>query len=397
VLFCDLDGFKSLNDTLSHRAGDEVLVEVADRLRTAIGPHDSVARLGGDEFVVVARSLTDSAEAVTIGQSLCDAIAAPFRVDGRTVRLGLSVGVSTTSDPSSSTEDLLRQADLAMYSAKDNGRNRVEVYVPELQAAAIERMAVEEQLREAIAQATVAVDYQPIISLSGSGVTAVEALVRVPTTLPISAADFVEVAQRTGLMSTLGEQILRRVGQDVRDWAALGFRIRVHVNVSRAQLQDPDFMAMCEAALGPGISSDQVCFEVSDPTVLSDSEAVVQTLWELRGRGFHVGIDGFGAGHAGLATLRRIPADYLKIDRCFLVNLATAREDQVIVAAIVQLAHQLGRTVIATGVETAEQREMLRTLGCDEIQGYLHSPAVAADLVPGLVQRMTRTVPARRG
>lgn len=390
VLFCDLDGFKTLNDTLSHRVGDQVLVDVARRLRDAVGRHDTVARLGGDEFVVIAHPVSDEAEAVEIGQRLCTSISAPFEVEGRTVGLGLSVGVTVTADPHASGEDLLRQADLAMYRAKENGRNRVETYVAALQTAAIGRMQVEEHLRSALAAGTVAVKYQPIVSLDGARVSAVEALARIPSPVTTSAAAFIEVAEQTGLISALGEQIMRRVGEDLRSWGEDGAYTRVHLNVSRSQLLDPGFPAQCVDAFAAGIPAGQVCFEVSDSTALADSDTVVEALWNLRGLGFHVGIDGFGAGRSGLTSLRRIPADYLKIDRSFITQLATAREDQVIVAAIVRAAHDLGRRVIATGVESEDQVDVLRRLGCDEVQGYLHSPAVAAGLVPDFVLSMSQ-------
>lgn len=389
VLFCDLDGFKTLNDTLSHRVGDQVLVDVARRLRRAVDSRDTVARIGGDEFVVLVASVADEAQAVEIAGRLCATIATPFEVAGRTVGLGLSVGVTVTDDPDTNGEDLLRQADLAMYRAKANGRNRVETYEVALQTAAIGRMQVEEHLRSALAATTVAVKYQPIVSLDGGDVSAVEALARIPSPIATSATSFIEVAEQTGLIGALGEQVMRRVGQDLRAWSRDDSHTRVHLNISRSQLLDPGFPAQCVHALAGDIPAGQICFEVRDSTALADSDDIVEALWTLRELGFHVGIDGFGAGRSGLTSLRRIPADYLKIDRSFIDELVTAREDQVIVAAIIRAAHDLGRRVIATGVESQEQVEVLRRLDCDEVQGYLHSRAVAAHLVPDLILRMS--------
>jgi diguanylate cyclase (GGDEF)-like protein len=383
IMFCDLDGFKTLNDTLSHRAGDQVLVDVARRLRRAVRPSDSVARLGGDEFVVIAEGVNDENEAVAIGQRLCAAISDPFEVDGRTVGLGLSVGVVITTDPHARSEDLLRQADLAMYRAKDNGRNRVETYVEDLHEAAMGRLRVEEQLRAALAASEVGVQYQPIVDLTGSGVTALEALVRVPASDPMAASTIVQVAEQTGLIAGLESQVLRVVVQDVSGWRAQGVRSRVHINVSRNQLLDPGFPARCLDVLGPAVQPGQLCFEVGDSPGLADAAGAA--MWALRRSGFHVGLDGFGAGHAGLAALRSIPADYLKIHRSLVDEVAAAQEARIIVEAIIEVAHRLGRTVIATGVETQEQVDVLRKLGCDEIQGYVHSAAIAASRVPDMI------------
>ncbi|HPE12156.1 MAG: EAL domain-containing protein [Actinobacteria bacterium] len=384
IMFCDLDGFKTLNDTLSHRAGDQVLVDVARRLRRAVRPSDAVARLGGDEFVVIAQGVYDENEAVAIGQRLCTAISDPFEVDGRTVGLGLSVGVTITRDPQARSEDLLRQADLAMYRAKDNGRNRVETYVEDLHDAALGRLRVEEQLRAALAESRVGVEYQPIVGLAG--ITALEALVRVPASEPSAASAVVQVAEQTGLIAGLESQVLGVVVRDVAGWQEQGVNTRVHINVSRSQLLDPGFPARCLDALDPSVQPGRICFEVGDSPGLA--EAAGQAMWALRRMGFHIGLDGFGAGHAGLASLRSIPADYLKIHRSLIDEVATSEEVRIIVDAVIAVAHRLGRTVIATGVETQAQVDALRRLGCDDIQGYVHSAALAARCIPELVSDM---------
>ncbi|MEZ5186095.1 MAG: EAL domain-containing protein [Candidatus Nanopelagicales bacterium] len=389
VMFCDVDGFKTLNDTLSHRAGDEVLVAIAQRLREAVRPTDTVARLGGDEFVVIAEQLASGDEALAVAGRLCQSVQAPFSVQGRDVGLGLSVGVTVTSDPRATSEDLLRQADLAMYRAKDKGRNRVEVYEEVLEAVARGRLQVRECLREAIADSTVRVEYQPIVAVDGSGVSALEALVRIPAAVPTDAATFVAVAEQTGLIGALGREVLRVVAADMAKWRDLGLSVRVHLNLSPSQLADPGFPHACAQAMAQtGVPVDQVCFEVSDTPALSAWQEVVPALRHLRNLGFHVGIDGFGAGHSGLTSLKELAADYLKIDRSFIERLDGAQEDQVIVEAVIRVAHDLGRNVIATGVERPAQAEILRRLGCDEIQGYVHSAPVGASRVEELVTAM---------
>ena len=384
VLFCDLDGFKTLNDTLSHRAGDEVLTGVAERLRGAIRPQDTVARLGGDEFVVIAEDVATPREGVALGERLCASLRAPFRVEGRAVGLSLSVGVATTTDPRASAEDLLRQADLAMYRAKDGGRNRVESYVDTLEAAALARMQSQEVIRAAIENATVHVEYQPIISTDGT-VRAVEALARIPSAG--NTADFIEAAESSGMMNALGGEVLRIALGDLGQWREAGIEPRIHVNVSVAQLSDPSFPErLFERVIAAGIQPGRLSFEVHDTPAVWRDEQVGEALQRLHNLGFRVGIDGFGAGHSGLRSLKRIPADYVKIDRSFVAAIADSHEDQVIVQAIIQVAHDLGRQVIASGVETGRQLEILRGFGCDALQGYALSVPLRAHAVPGLFE-----------
>lgn len=389
VLFCDLDGFKSLNDTLSHRAGDEVLTGAADRLRGAVRPQDTVARLGGDEFVVIAEQVATPAEAIEIGERLCASLRAPFHVQGRKVGLSLSVGVSVTTDPHTSSEDLLRQADLAMYRAKDGGRNRVEAYVETLETAAVARMRVQEYLRAAISGGSVQVKYQPIVALDRSGVSALEALARIPAPAAVSTAEFIETAEKNGLMGTLGAEVLRLVLADVNRWQNRHLQTRVHLNVSLSQLSETAFPEQVfERVMAAGVRPGQLCFEVSDTPALRRSVDLISALLRLRDLGFRVGLDGFGAGYAGLASLKILSADYIKIDRSFIDNLVTDREDRVMVEAMIRVAHDLDRRVIATGVESEAQVEVLQQLGCDEIQGYVHSAAVDAAQVPEILARV---------
>jgi len=386
VLFCDLDGFKTLNDTLSHRAGDDVLVAVAERLKGAARPQDTVARLGGDEFVVIAEDVATPQEAIDLGARLCDSMRAPFRVQGRDVGLSVSVGVATTVEPRTSSEDLLRQADLAMYRAKDAGRNRVEVYVDTLELAAVTRMENQEYLRRAIADGSVHMEYQPIVPLDGGEVSDVEAFVRIPSPGLVGAGDFIDSAERSGLMATLGGEVLRLAVEDLAEWRRDGLSVRVQLNVSPAQVAEPGFpRAVLDQVLAAGLQPDDLGFEIIDSPMLWESELIMAGLSQLHDLGFQVGIDGFGTGYMGLSALKRVAADYVKIDRSFVAGVVGSREDQVIVQAIIQVAHDLGHQVIATGVESPAQLEALRALGCDRVQGYLHSAPVRAGRVPEIV------------
>ncbi len=383
VLFCDLDGFKNLNDTLSHRAGDEVLTGVAERLRGAVRPQDTVARLGGDEFVVIAEDVASPHEAVALGERLCASLRAPFRVEGRSVGLSLSVGVATTTDPRASSEDLLRQADLAMYRAKDGGRNRVEAYVDTLEAAALARMESQEIIRAAIDNGSVHVEYQPIMAADGS-ICALEALARIP--MAGDTAGFIEAAEMSGMINALGGEVLRLALRDLVEWRDAGIEPRVHVNISAAQLSDSGFPdRLFERVMAAGIQPGLLSFEIPDTPAVWRDESVSKALQRLHDLGFRVGIDGFGAGHSGLMSLKRVAADYVKIDRAFVAAIAESHEDQVIVQAVIQVAHDLGRQVIASGVETSAQLEVLQALGVDALQGYILNMPVRAQLVPGLL------------
>ncbi|MBK6763521.1 MAG: EAL domain-containing protein [Micrococcales bacterium] len=386
VLFCDLDGFKTLNDTLSHRAGDVVLVAVAERLRGAVRPQDTVARLGGDEFVVIAEDVATPQQALDLGGRLCDSMRAQFRVQGREVGLSVSVGVATTVDPRTSSEDLLRQADLAMYRAKDAGRNRVEPYVDNLEVAALTRMENQEYLRRAIADGSVHMEYQPVVPLDGGEVNDVEAFVRIPAPGAVGAGDFIDSAQRSGLMGALGGEVLRLAVDDLAQWRRAGLKVRVQLNISPAQVAEQGFpQAVLDQVLAAGLQPGDLGFEVIDSPVLWESEQTMSGLSQLHHLGFQVGIDGFGTGYMGLSALKRVAADYVKIDRSFVAGVVGSREDQVIVQAIIQVAHDLGHEVIAIGVESPAQLEALRALGCDRVQGYLHSAPVRASRVPEIV------------
>jgi diguanylate cyclase (GGDEF)-like protein/PAS domain S-box-containing protein len=382
VLFCDLDGFKNLNDTLSHRAGDEVLTGVAERLRGAVRPQDTVARLGGDEFVVIAEDVVSPQEAVALGLRLCACLQAPFRVEGRRVGLSLSVGVATTTDPQASGEDLLRQADLAMYRAKDGGRNRVEAYVDTLEAAAVARLESQESIRAAIDNGSVHVEYQPIMAADGR-ICALEALARIPTAG--STTGVIAAAEESGMINALGSEVLRIAVRDLVEWRDAAIEPRIHVNISAAQLSESGFPdRIFERVMGDGIPPSQVSFEIPDTPAVWRDDAVRAALQRLHDLGFRLGIDGFGAGHSGLMSLKRVAADYVKIDRAFVAAIADSQEDQVIVQAVIQVAHDLGRQVIAAGVESVAQLEILQALGCDALQGYILGKPVGAQSVPGL-------------
>ncbi len=386
VLFCDLDGFKGVNDTLGHSCGDAVLVEASRRLSREVGEPGFVARLGGDEFVVVAEGLADSDRASELGLRILAGMREPFVVQERDVRLGISVGVALTTDPGADPETLVRRADLAMYSAKDSGRNRVEVYQHAMESAALSRQYVLAQLRDRLAGDGIGVHYQPITAVSDGQVSAVEGLVRICADPPVPAVDFIRAAEDNGLMPELGRRVLEVALRDQALWARQGLRLRVHLNTSLSQLCTDGFAdEVLRVVSDHGADPSWLCFEVADSPQLHEGDAI-SNLNRLHDLGFRVGIDGFAAGRCGLDAVKVIPADYVKIDRSLINDLGDSREDLVIVAAIVTVAHDLGIRAIATGVETSEQVQILAGLGCDEVQGFVNSAPTPPESVAGLLE-----------
>lgn len=386
VLFCDLDGFKAINDTMGHAAGDKVLVSVADRLRAAVRPQDTVARHGGDEFVVIAEDLNGMGEARDVAQRLRDALRAPIRVGGREVRISASVGVSVTTDPETDADELLRRADLAMYRAKDKGRNRVEAFEETMHNDPVAAMEIREKLQVAMGNGSVTVQYQPIVDVRRRVVTGAEALIRFPQEQVLTPAEFIAVAERTGLIVPLGDMVLDLALDEAVAWQQQGLDLRVHVNVSPQQLATSRYAeGLFERVMKRGLRPSALCLEITESAVLDAEGPALQTLRRLRTFGIQVGIDDFGTGYSSLTGVKNIDADYLKIDRSFVAGVTSSVEDRVIVATVVSMAHQLHRSIVAEGVESPEQLATLAELGCDEVQGFLFSTAVPAADFPALV------------
>lgn len=381
VLFADLDGFKHLNDTLGHRAGDQVLVSVSERLRAVMRPHDTVARLGGDEFVLVCQDLRSPGQASVIGERIRSALRAPFVLDGREYGLTVSIGITTTTDPEARAEDLLRRADLAMYRAKDAGRNRVEYYVDELETRAVAHVESTEALRRAIAEDRICVHYQPIVDLATRKTIGVEALVRLIAEdgSLVRPAEFIDVAETSGLVVPLGERVLDFALDQLAKWRDAGSAMTMSINVSPRQLAAAGFApAVFERLLALGLPPDCLTLEVTEAAVVDATGPTLLTLRRLRSYGVHVGIDDFGTGYSSLTTLKYLPADMLKIDRSFVDGLGSDPQDSAIVAAVIKVAHDLSHVVIAEGVEDAAQESALAAMGCDMVQGFRYGKPVAA-------------------
>ena len=383
VLFVDLDGFKLVNDSRGHRTGDELLVAVARRLVDVAGPPATVARFGGDEFVVLVEDC-DAGCAQELAQAAFGALSEPFDVDGVPVHVGACIGVASAGSSTTSATDLLRYADTAMHAAKATGRGRVRVFDPALAEDVEQRYALAADLRAALADDALSLHYQPVVRLGSGQVVGMEALARWTHAErgPVPPASFVAVAELTGLSGELDRWVVRRALHDagvLQTARAVPPGAYVAVNLSARSLADGfldrDLPGWTAAA---GLLPEQVLLEITETSIMQDTELAIGVLRSLRAQGFRVAIDDFGTGYSSLAYLRDLPITTLKVDRSFVADISTSTDALAIVASIVDLARAVGVSVIAEGVETPEQSAVLQRLGCPDGQGWLWSPAVPA-------------------
>jgi diguanylate cyclase (GGDEF)-like protein len=418
VLFLDLDDFKVVNDGFGHEAGDRLLLQVAHRLRGAVRDGDLVARLGGDEFTVLCAGVDDPTRATMTAGRLRAALGEPFDVGGQRRHVRVSIGCRVAGPGEADPGTLLRDADSAMYQAKEAGKDRVELYSDVTRARLLRRIEVEQLLRAALelqlaheagsgpsghdpqrselAGQDFAVHYQPQVDLATGRLVGVEALVRWSEALP---EEFIPVAEETGLIGPLGAWVLRSATRDLAGWHGQGLTpLTATVNVSTRQLDDPDFPIVVATALADaGLAPESICLELTESALMGAASASLHCLNALKELGVYVGIDDFGTGHSSLARLRSLPVEVLKVDRSFIDGLGTEREDSAVVAAILSLAHALGLHVIAEGVETPLQAHQLSALGCSVAQGFLWSPAVPAAQIPGQARLGTGAHPSVAG
>ena len=387
VVFIDLDHFKVINDSLSHGVGDKVLVEVGQRLNAALADGDVVGRLGGDEFVVVSRSMNTVAEAEEFAERLRAAIASPMSIGGRKLTVNASAGVVAVCAPvSRDADDMLRDADVAMYQAKNHGRGRHEVFDQTLRAQALRRLQIEADLRVAIAADELWVAYQPIVATDTTVISGTEALVRWehPTLGVITPDEFIPVAEESDLILALGARVLEIACDQTATWRAsdpLLARLSVSVNVSARQLADPDLLAMVLSVLDrTGLPASALWLEITESMLMTDPEGASKVLHALHAHGVRLAIDDFGTGYSSLAYLRRFPVEMLKIDRSFTMAMNDSDDDEAIVASVTALAHTLGMRVVAEGVEETHQLDKLRELACDYVQGFLIGRPTAASV-----------------
>ena len=372
LLFVDLDGFKPINDSFGHAAGDAVLRQVADRLRLVVRSADTLARLGGDEFVLLLEDLTCVADAVATAQRMLHGLARPFDLTARHVTLSASIGIVVYPDHADG-DKLLASADAAMYAAKRNGGHTYAVFEPHMQEGVSAQLELQQDLREALARRQLRLHYQLKIDSRSGRARSVEALLRWqhPQLGPVSPAEFVPLAERFGLIVAIGGWVIDEACRQIAAWSAEGRRMRVAINLSAHQLRQPDLAARINAAIARhGIAPDQLVCEITESAAMEDTRTTTRVLDELAALGVELSIDDFGTGYSSLAKLRRMRAHELKIDREFVADVARDADARAVVDAIVRLGHALGLRIVAEGVETAAQRDALRTLGCDELQGY---------------------------
>ena len=383
VLFLDLDRFKTINDSLGHQVGDEMLKVVAKRLLAAVRDADVVSRLGGDEFVILLTQITDPSIAGVIAQKVLRALAEPISVASYELNASVSIGVSIYPDDSRDVDGLLRCADLAMYSAKEAGRDTFRFFESELDAAAIERMAIENHMRVALDREQFELHYQPKLTTDAGVVIGCEALLRWnhPEKGQIAPDKFIPVAEETGMILELGEWVIYKACAQAKAWNdQLGKELTMAVNVSWLQLYQNDLTEMLVNALEQtGLAPRLLELEFTESVLMRNASSATDTLNKLRDMGINLSIDDFGTGYSSLNYLKRFPLHTLKIDRSFITDICENKESHSIVEAIVNLSQILGLHVVAEGVETPEQREQLCKMGCEQVQGFLFSKPVSAD------------------
>jgi diguanylate cyclase (GGDEF)-like protein/PAS domain S-box-containing protein len=387
VLFVDLDRFKLVNDAMGHGVGDAVLLETAARLRAAVRSDDTVARFGGDEFTIVCENAGPE-ESCSVAQRILDSLSEPFALQGREFRLSASVGIRSTDDVHASADALLRDADSALYVAKDHGRGRFEVFDGESSRGGADLLATEQALRRAISGRELRLHYQPEVALSDGRIVAVEALVRWehPERGIVSPAEFIPLAEESGLIVALGEWVLHEACSQLATWRAAGTagpQLRVAVNVSGRQLSHPGLPETVAAALtAAGLDPSRLCLEITESALVRDTGVALATLRALQALGVGIALDDFGVGFSSLSRIRELPAvDVIKIDRSFIAGVRGTGSDRAVVKSVLSLAAQLGVTVVAEGIERADQWQALRELRCEVGQGYLFArPQPPAEL-----------------
>jgi diguanylate cyclase (GGDEF)-like protein/PAS domain S-box-containing protein len=391
VLYLDLDRFKVINDSLGHRVCDGVLLSMASRLAHHLRPADTLARLGGDEFVIVAEGVADEAAAVELAERIIEAGREPFEVGDEDFVCTVSVGIASTADSQRAAEDLLHEADLALYRAKDRGRDRAEVFNEALRAQAVGRLVTERMVRRAIDEDRIVVEYQPIVDLrSGSAVSA-EALVRIfdPAQGLVAPEFFLDAAEESGLLIAIDERVL---ADAVRQAAAWRVRLPgtdfegVAINVTARHLADAGFHETVIDMLDTyDVPHSCLQIEVTERILMEASNSAMSGLRALRDAGVHIGLDDFGTGFSSLGYLRQFPLDFIKIDKLFVDDLEHDHRERAVTAAIIVLSHALDLTVVAEGVQTPGQRRVLLDLNCDRAQGFLFARSGEPSVIDGLV------------
>jgi diguanylate cyclase (GGDEF)-like protein len=378
VLYVDVDEFKGVNDSLGHEVGDSLLCQVADCLRSCVGPQDLVARLGGDEFAIVKAGTGDHGALTALVEHILGTLRVPVSFKGQEIRASASIGIAIAPEHGSSLEELLKRADIAMYAAKSNGRGTFRFFAPEFDAILEQRRRLELDLRQAIARGELEVYYQPFVDLAADTLIGCEALLRWhhPQRGVISPAEFIPVAEETGLICEIGEWVLKQACTEAANWPG---PLQIAVNLSPVQFRSQTLALKVAAALSEsGLAPGRLELEITETVLIHDDAEALAVLLQLRELGVRIALDDFGTGYSSLSYLHRFPFDKIKIDRSFISDIGGPQGSSAIVQAVVHMASARRMVTTAEGVETEFQREILRRLGCSQMQGYLFSPAIPA-------------------
>ncbi|KRQ93427.1 EAL domain-containing protein [Bradyrhizobium valentinum] len=377
----DLDQFKAVNDTFGHPCGDKLLRIVAERLRSLVGEADTIARMGGDEFVIVQAMIADPADATSLAQRVIDALSEPYDIDGQQAVIGVSIGISVGPGDGSNPDKLLRNADLALYRAKSDGRGTFRFFEPAMDLQMQTRRIMEQELRRALPRGEFELHYQPVVNLASKEISGFEALIRWnhPTKGMISPATFIPLAEEIGFIVPLGEWVIRQACATAAQWPG---DLHVAVNISAMQFRSPGLMQVIISALAAsGLAPTRLEIEITETVLLHNKEATLALLHQLRALGIRIAMDDFGTGYSSLTYLQSFPFDKIKIDRSFVKNITENSSSLNIVRAVAALANGMGMTATAEGVETAEQLHSIASEGCTEMQGFLFSrPLPAAEI-----------------
>ena len=395
VLFVDLDGFKPINDMLGHAVGDEVLKEAARRLRTATRDSDTVARIGGDEFVLLAEDVSDVADCASLANRVIQVLAQPLEVQGHQVTLSGSVGVALYPEHGDRMK-LVQNADAAMYTAKRAGGNTYALFESRMNEGLQEQLSLQHDLRHALERGELQLHYQPKIDARLGRLQGVEALLRWhhPTRGMVGPNVFIPIAERFGLINGLGNWVIEESCRQMRVWADEGLSMNVAINLSVHQLRTEELVPRIESALARyQVMPSQLLCEITESVAMEDIESTQRAFEALSRIGVYLSIDDFGTGYSSLSYLRQLPARQLKIDRSFVADIEVRPDARAIVGAVIQLAHQLGLRVVAEGVETEGQRDILLVLQCDELQGYLLARPMAVEALDDWLQKQPPDAP----
>jgi len=391
VMFLDLDQFKLINDTLGHSLGDQLLRAVAERLLACVREDDTVCRIGGDEFVLILTGITRGEDAAKLAQKILDSLAKPMAVDGHELFITTSIGIGIYPNDGEEAETLLKNADSAMYRAKEMGRNNYQLFTPAMNARAVMRLSLESGLRRALEREELVLYYQPVLGIADSRIVGVEALVRWrhPERGLLEPSEFIPLAEDSRLIIPMGQWIVEQACRQARSWRDAGLPpLRMSVNLSARQFQR-DLIRMIHRALkDAGFEAQSLELEITESAAMQNVELTIGMLHGLRAMGVRIAMDDFGTGHSSLSYLKRFPIDTVKIDQSFVRDMTVDPYDAAIVSGVVDMAHSLRLKVVAEGVETEEQAAFLKGLRCDEMQGYLFSRPIPADAIAEILQRI---------